>query len=319
MSDDSKASEPKRGKFWSRIAHRLRKPKDATLRESLEGVFESHEAQNPQAGVKDDAKSMMMKLIAFADLRVDDVMVPRADLIAIEDKATMRELLDRLTEANHSRLPVYRETLDDLIGMIHVKDFLRWMKVKGAAPKKKTVKAAALSLSAVDLGQTVKQSNLMRELLFVPPSMPASDLLVKMQSTHIHLAIVVDEYGGTDGLVSFEDLVEEIVGDISDEHDEDDELIKALDGGVYLADARADLEELEEILGVDLLPDEDEEEADTLGGLVFSMLGRVPARGEIVKHSSGIEFEILDADPRRVKRIRIHTRVRPAELSAPAG
>ena len=319
MSDDSRTGEPRRGAFWSRIAQRLRKPKDATLRESLEGVIESHGAQNPLEVIKDEARSMMLNLIAFADLRVDDVMVPRADLIAIEDKATMRELLERFTDANHSRLPVYRETLDDLTGMIHIKDFVRWMTVKGAATKKKSVRAAGLSLSAVDLGLTVKQSNLLRELLFVPPSMPAPDLLVKMQSSHIHMAIVVDEYGGTDGLVSIEDLVEEIVGDISDEHDEDDELVKAIDGGVYLADARADLEELEELLGVDLLPDEDEEEADTLGGLVFSMLGRVPVRGEIVRHSSGIEFEVMDADPRRVKRLRIHTRVKPAEPSAPSG
>jgi CBS domain containing-hemolysin-like protein len=319
MSDDSRSPEAKRGQLWQRIAQLVRGSKDATLRESLEGVIESHGAQNPEEGIKEEAKSMMLNLIAFADLRVDDVMVPRADIIAIEDKAAMRDLLDRFTEANHSRLPVYRETLDDLVGMIHIKDFVRWMTVKGAASKKKTVKAAGLSISAVDLGLTVKQSNLMRELLFVPPSMPAPDLLVKMQSTHIHMAIVVDEYGGTDGLVSIEDLVEEIVGDISDEHDEDDELIKPQENGVYLADARADLEELEELLGVDFIRGEEDDEADTLGGLVFSMLGRVPARGEIVKHGSGIEFEILDSDPRRVKRIRIHTRVKPAETSAPPG
>jgi CBS domain containing-hemolysin-like protein len=246
---------------------------------------------------------------------VDDVMVPRADIVAVDDTATIRELLDRFIDANHSRMPVYRETLDDLTGMIHVKDLMRWMSEKGAKRKRrgKAVKdapAASLSLSSVDLSMEVKQSGLAREVLFVPPSMPASDLLIKMQSTHIHMAIVVDEYGGTDGLVSIEDLVEEIVGDISDEHDAEETLIVDNRDGTFTADARADLEELEAILKTDFLPEERDAETDTLGGLVFSMLGRVPVRGELVRHSSGIEFEVLEADPRRVKKIKIDTRVK---------
>src|SRR5947209_221949 len=139
--------------------------------------------------------------------------------------------------------------------------------------------------------------------------MPASDLLVKMQASHIHMAIVVDEYGGTDGLVSIEDLVEQIVGDIEDEHDiDEDELIRPEADGTYLADGRVGIDELEPLLGVDLLPDEREEDADTLGGLIFSMAGRVPGRGELIPHPSGIEFEIVESDPRRVKRVRIHTK-----------
>jgi len=173
-------------------------------------------------------------------------------------------------------------------------------------------------LSAADLSTTVKQAGLVRELLFVPPSMPAPDLLIKMQATHIHMAIVVDEYGGSDGVVSIEDLVEEIVGDISDEHDEDqDQMIKTTGDGVYVADARIYIDKLEELLGVDFLPEERDEETDTLGGLIFSMLGRVPVRGELIRHDSGIEFEVLESDPRRVKRIRIHTQVKPAAADEP--
>ena len=165
-----------------------------------------------------------------------------------------------------------------------------------------------LSLSASDLKTPVRDLGIMRELLYVPPSMPAADLLVKMQSTHVHMAVVVDEYGGTDGLATIEDLVEEIVGDIADEHDEIDELITRTSDTSWLAEARLEIEDAEEMLGIKLLPSDEEEEADTLGGLIFHMLGRVPVRGELIKHASGVEFEIIAADPRRVRRIAIHTK-----------
>jgi CBS domain containing-hemolysin-like protein len=327
MSDPDPSSTQPRETLWNRIKARLGRNGDSTLRESLEDVIESHGKDNGGETIKAEAKSMMLNLIAFSELRVDDVMVPRADIVAVPETATMRELLDRFTEANHSRLPVYRETLDDTSGMVHIKDVVRWMTVKGSRRKKKTLKddlkAAALSLTAVDLSTPVKQAGVIRELLFVPPSMPASDLLVKMQSTHIHMAIVIDEYGGSDGLVSIEDLVEEIVGDISDEHDiEEAQMIREGENGVYVADARVSIDELEELLGVDFLPDERDQDADTLGGLVFSMMGRVPVRGELIRHESGVEFEVLESDPRRVKRIRIHTRAQPeniGEIPEPSG
>jgi CBS domain containing-hemolysin-like protein len=307
MSNDN-TPEPRREGFVQRLKNRLSKPRDKGLREDLESVIETHEAQNPGEELGVETKSMMRNLIAFSDLRVDDVMVPRADILAIEDSATMRELLLKFNEANHSRLPVYRETLDDVVGMIHVKDFMRWMTVKGAKGKAKA-KLSSISVSATDLSLTVKQTGLYREVLFVPPSMPAADLLLKMQADHMHLAIVIDEYGGSDGLVSIEDLVEEIVGDISDEHDTDEEkLIKRQDENTYVADARVQISEVDKLLGVDLLSDEEEDEADTLGGLIFEMAGRLPTRGEIIKHPSGLEFEILQSDPRRVKRIRIHVK-----------
>ena len=271
-----------------------------------------------------EASSMMRNLLEFVDLRVEDVMVPRAEIVAIEEDASVHELLRRFMEANHSRLPVYRETLDDPVGMVHIKDFLRWLTERTAAKEggKEGGKTgpgvadelgeAAVALPEADLDTTVKQTGILRPLLFVPPSMRAADLLVKMQSIRSHMAIVVDEYGGTDGLVSIEDLVEEIVGDIADEHDEDEaELINRAEEGVYLADARAPIEDVEEVLGLSLLPEEREEDADSLGGLIVSMLGRVPVRGELLRHPAGIELEILEADPRRVRKIRIHTRPKP--------
>jgi CBS domain containing-hemolysin-like protein len=316
MSDPSPS--PKPDSLLARLKGLFSPERDATLRESLEGVIASHGAQNPVAAMRAEARSMMLNLIKFADLRVDDVMVPRADIVAIEASQSIRELLERFIEANHSRMPVYRESLDDLSGMIHIKDLVRWLTEKGnkAARRKKSAKEtaiSALSLNATDLATEVAALGIAREVLFVPPSMPAADLLIKMQSTHIHMAIVVDEYGGTDGLVSIEDLVEQIVGDISDEHDSDEELIVSNGDGTFTASARAGLEELEKLLNVDFLPEERDEETDTLGGLIFSMFGRVPVRGELLRHASGIEFEVLEADPRRVKRVKI----RPPQPNEP--
>ncbi|WP_119388770.1 hemolysin family protein [Taklimakanibacter lacteus] len=317
MSDP--APSPKPDSLLARLKGLFSSERDATLRQSLEGVIASHDAQNPAAMLGAEAKSMMLNLIKFADLRVDDVMVPRADIVAIEASLSTRELLARFIDANHSRMPVYRESLDDLSGMIHIKDLVRWLAQKGAkARRKKGAREAAfagLSLTETDLATEVHALGITREVLFVPPSMPAGDLLIKMQSTHIHMAIVVDEYGGTDGLVSIEDLVEQIVGDISDEHDSDEQLIVSNADGSFTASARADLEELEKLLNVDFLPEERDEETDTLGGLIFSMFGRVPVRGELLRHDSGIEFEVLEADPRRVKRVKI----RAPLPQAPAG
>ncbi|MGE0006954.1 MAG: hemolysin family protein [Parvibaculaceae bacterium] len=316
------APTPKPDSLLARLKGLFSPERDPSLRESLEGVIASHGAQSPVDAMRPEARSMMLNLIKFADLRVDDVMVPRADIVAIEASQSIRELLERFIDANHSRMPVYRESLDDLSGMVHIKDLVRWLAERGnKARRRKSVKdtaLSALSLSTADLATEVGTVGIAREVLFVPPSMPAADLLIKMQSTHIHMAIVVDEYGGTDGLVSIEDLVEEIVGDISDEHDLDEELVVRNGDGTFTASARADLEELEQLLNVDFLPEERDEETDTLGGLIFSMFGRVPVRGELLRHASGIEFEVLEADPRRVKRVKIRPpgHVTPASAAA---
>ena len=281
------------------------------------------DVQSLPAPVRRKTQTMMGRLVAFSRQRLDDVLVPRAEIIAVKADAPVRDLMEVFTRAQHSRLPVFRDTLDDILGMVHIKDLLSLLK-NGAQPQPKktrrgtaagiTTEGSDLLLPADLLDTTVEESGLMRPVLFAPPSMPAADLLLKMQATHLHMAVVVDEYGGTEGLVTIEDLIEQIVGEISDEHDEAEDMIVPVAGG-YVVSARAPLEDLEAILKVDLLPPEQDEEVDTVGGLIFTMLGRVPARGEIIRHDSGVEFEILEADPRRIRRIR----VRPAEpLKGPA-
>jgi CBS domain containing-hemolysin-like protein len=310
MSDTSKPS------LLSKLKRRLG-PKNT----NLEHTLETHAEENGATALDSDARSMMRNVIGFADMRVKDLMVPRANIIAVDEESTMRELLELFISENHSRVPVYKESLDDVSGMIHVRDFLRWITLKGMKKKGKTA-ASALSLPSKELDSSVKQhTSLRHEVLYVPPSMPAPDLLLKMKASHIHLAMVVDEYGGTDGIVSLEDLVEVIIGDISDEHDEDktsDMLVK-VDDQTYVANAQLEISRLDEQLKVDLLPEDKDDDADTLAGLVFEMAGRVPARGEIIRHPAGLEFEIMDADARRIKKVRIHVKrvtAEPAEAAS---
>ncbi|MBX3506644.1 MAG: HlyC/CorC family transporter [Parvibaculum sp.] len=264
---------------------------DSSLRESLEEVIEEHD--DSHRSLTAEERHMLVNILKFGELRVDDVMVPRADVVAVDENATLDEVLRLYRDSAHSRMPVYRETLDDPVGMVHLKDVLAFL-----APPATETAAPRPPFSL----RTIR-----RDVLFVPPSMPAIDLLVKMQATRIHLALVIDEYGGTYGLVSIEDLVEQIVGEIEDEHDVDSgpSLVKRDDGTID-ADARCDIEDLEDMIGVRLVDEENEDDIDTLGGLVFSLLGRVPIRGELVRHPAGLEFEVKDADPRRIKRVRIH-------------
>jgi len=267
-----------------------------------------------------EERSMLRNILRIGDLRIEDVMVPRADIIAIDEDTPLAELLQVFEQAGHSRVPVYNETLDDPLGMVHIKDLMSWITAQstkaGGAGRPKRAPANGNSgaqqpdkfdLKSVDLSKTVSKVGLRREVLFVPPSMAAIDLLLRMQATRIHMALVVDEYGGTDGLVSIEDLVEEIVGDIEDEHDVNGGPLIREDPKLGLvADARATIEQLEDLLGQSLFTSEREDDVDTLGGLVFTLLGRVPVRGEIVPHSDLVEFEVLDADPRRIKKLRVH-------------
>jgi len=217
-------------------------------------------------------------------------MVPRAEIIAVDENIGLAELITLFREAQHSRLPVYRGTLDDPTGLIHVKDMLGLLE---GSPE-----------GAYCLSPRARITSLRRPILFAPPSMRALDLLLKMQATHTHLALVIDEYGGTDGLVSIEDIIEEIVGDIADEHDEDAATLKP-DGDGFIADARMDLDDFKAQTGHDLDVDGSEEDLDSLGGLVTYLLGRLPQRGEIVAHPDGTELLVLEADPRRVRKLRI--------------
>jgi len=260
------------------------------IRESLEEVIEESDRESPALSAQE--RVMLGNLLSFGELKVRDVMVPRAEIVAVDETIGLAELLRLFREAQHSRLPVYAETLDDPTGLIHVKDVLGLLESESDGP--------------YCLPPNAKITSLKRPILFAPPSMRALDLLLKMQATHTHLALVIDEYGGTDGLVSIEDIIEEIVGDIADEHDEDAAVIKP-DGDGFIADARMDLDDFKAQTGHDLMVEDAEEarDIDSLGGLVMSLLGRVPLRGEIVAHPDGTEFQVLEADPRRVRRLRV--------------
>ena len=270
------------------------------LLQRLSNLFQSNEtdetddtADTSQAGRV--PSEMRLRIKEFEAARVEDVMIPRSDIVALDQETPFDEVIDAFSEATHSRLPVYRDSLDDPMGFVHIKDV-----VAALSAQQRGVEDAPRSLSA-----------LRRDLLYVPTSMHLSALLVRMQSTRIHLALVVDEYGGTDGLVSLEDLVEEIVGEIEDEHDEDAPGLSAKGIGVWEADARIEIIDFTETTGIDLALPDYEDEIDTLGGIVFALAGRVPQRGEILRHPNGIDFEVLDADPRRIQRLRLRC---PANL-----
>jgi CBS domain containing-hemolysin-like protein len=266
-------------------------------------LIEDALARSKSDALSGQERTMLRRILRFGTLTVEDVMVPRADIIAVDDTVTVDELMRVFRQAEHSRVPVYRQTLDDPRGMVHIRDLMSWITTEAEAGGN-----GSLDLGKVDLKRTVASINITREILYVPDSMSVLDLLLKMQTTRLHLALVVDEYGGTDGLVSIEDLVEEVVGEIADEHDvEDEPLIRSDPRLGLVADARTPIEDLEKHLALELVSGEQEEDIDTLGGLVFSIAGRIPARGELVRHPSGIEFEVLEADPRRIKKLRIHT------------
>src|SRR5262245_14796420 len=291
-TDAPPASRPLLSDLAARLTSALKGfRRESAIHESLEEVIEESDRETQELSSQE--RLMLANLLRFGEISVADVMVPRADIVAVEEKTSLAELAALFREGQHSRLPVYRETLDDPIGMVHVKDVLALLET-GQDGKMRW--------------PDIKISKLKREVLFVPASMPALDLLMRMQSTRIHLALVIDEYGGTDGLVSIEDLVEEIVGDIEDEHDDEEELELARQSdGSFIADARVSLDDFKERTGFDLASEEIGEDVDTLGGVVVAALGRVPTRGEIVGHG-GFEFEILEADARRVKRLRLRVR-----------
>ncbi|MAI91064.1 MAG: magnesium/cobalt efflux protein [Hyphomonadaceae bacterium TMED5] len=225
-------------------------------------------------------------------------MIPRAEIVAIEEQTTLPELIRFFADTTHSRLPVYRETLDDPIGLVHIKDLVLVLADKSDGEETDEIRPLV---------------GMRRDILYVPPSMRLRDLLVKMQATRIHLALVVDEYGGTDGLVSLEDLVEQIVGEIEDEHDDDDALMTQKAKGIWEVDARAEIPDFEEEAGFDMSLSEYEDEIDTLGGVVFAIAGRVPQRGEIIRHPNGVDMEIIDADTRRIRRLRLRC---PVDVNA---
>lgn len=261
-----------------------------------------------------DERAMLKNILRFRELRVEDVMIPRADIEAVELETTLGELLAVFEQSGHSRMPVYGESLDDPRGMIHIRDVVAHITRLARKKPRRGGKSAAknstdgkpeYNLSNVDLSGNIKDLNLIRSVLFVPPSMLASDLMARMQAVRIQMALVIDEYGGSDGLVSLEDIVETVVGDIEDEHDDEEAMIVKAGDGVFDVNAKAEIEEVAQVLGKTFRPGEHGEDVDTIGGMIFNALGRVPARGEVVQAVSGFEFRVLEADPRRVKRVRI--------------
>jgi CBS domain containing-hemolysin-like protein len=264
----------------------------ATLRESLEEAIEEHEGGAAEAGDLDtQERTMLRNMLELSDRTVGDVAVPRSDIVALEASAGFSEAVRLFREAGHSRLPVYAGSRDDVRGMLHVKDVYAviadWLAAGGTPP----MPEPPLEL-------------LLRQVLFVPPSMPVTDLLADMQRLRTHMAIVVDEYGGTDGLVTIEDIVEEIVGEIDDEHDEaEDAPIRSLPDGSHEVDARLPLEDLEASLGVSLSQDTPGAEVDTLGGLAVLLAGRVPQVNEELQHPSGWRLRVLVSDGRRIDRL----------------
>ena len=266
-----------------RLAHRLlrrRDPEDA-IRDAIEELIE--EQPTAEGGISADERMMLHNTLALRDLTVADVMVPRVDIVAIPADTPLDTLVAVMGKEAHSRLPVYSGTLDEVTGMVHIKDvFPYW----GSAKR-------------------FNLSDIVRRVLFVAPTMPVLEMLLEMRRTRIHMAIVVDEFGGTDGLLTIEDLVEEIVGEIDDEHDIEETvpLVVRKDGSVD-ARARATIEEFEQRFG-NVFQEDERDDIDTLGGLVFSLAGRIPERGELIRHPSGVEFEVLDVDPRRIRRLRI--------------
>lgn len=263
----------------------FRRNGDNTMREAIEELIE--ERVGDETPVETEERTLLANILSLRDRTISDVMVPRADIVAMDIDASIDDLTKLINQEGHSRIPVYQGTLDDAVGMVHIKDVL------------------AARNSDQDKNKPLNLKKIIREVIFVAPSMHVLELLLEMRVKRIHMALVVDEYGGVDGLVSIEDLVEEIVGEIEDEHDQDEEPELNLQAdGSLVADARVLIEIFEEVAG-HILSEEEREEIDTLGGLVFSLTGRVPIRGELVNHPSGMEIEVLEADPRRIKKLRV--------------
>jgi CBS domain containing-hemolysin-like protein len=280
-----------------------------SIRADLEVVLEA--GAPGETGFSPEERAMLRNILRLRERRVEDVMVPRADIVAVQKSIGLGELIKIFEGAGHSRLVVYDDTLDDAVGMVHIRDLIgfmagRAMPSEANGHKRRKTLPAGLDLKSIDLVMPLSSTGIIRKILFVPPSMPAIDLLAKMQATRIHLALVIDEYGGTDGLVSMEDIVEQIVGEIEDEHDEDTTpAVMRQPDGSFLADARAKLEDVTATLGTEFDVGQAANDVDTLGGYLVTQVGRVPVRGELVPGPAGFEIEVLDADPRRVKRVKI--------------
>ena len=312
--NDPKSQETRSG-LMSRILDVLSFRSAPSIREDIEDALAESDTG---AELSPRERDMLKNVLGLRAKRVQDVMVPRADIVAVQIDISLGDLLRVFRTASHSRLPVYDDTLDDPRGMIHLRDFVDFISERAeqdAGARRRKLSGEKLDLARLDLSMPLSAAKILRPVLFAPPSMQALDLLAKMQSTRTHMALVIDEYGGTDGLVSIEDLVEIVVGEIEDEHDlEEAATIVSGSDGSMIVDGRADLADVSKALGVDFTRDDEIEEIETIAGYVGFLAGRVPIRGEIITGFEDFEFEVLDADPRRVKRLRIMRRVQEDDM-----
>jgi CBS domain containing-hemolysin-like protein len=283
-----------------------------SLRDDLEVALES-EASGETADFSASERTILQNVLQLGEKRVEDVMVPRADIEAIDIGASLGEMIGRFRQVGHSRIPVYDGNIDNITGFIHVKDALRRITATVTDPDKET----PVRLVTRALRSKLGKLDIVRSVLFVPPLMPVGDLLQQMQLKRVHMAIVIDEYGGTDGVVTIEDLLEAVVGEIEDEHDtEDGPLIRKINSNIFIASARAELSEVQAVIGPDFEPGEHGEDVETLGGLVFALAGRVPQKGETVPGNKTFEFEVMQADPHQLRRIKIK-RIKQRKAPAP--
>lgn len=267
-------------KYCRNLLCKLHLRKDSSLEESVAELIEEHDADG--IPIHPEERTILTNMIGFKQLRVADVMIPRSDIVAISDDISLDDLRKIILDKEHTRMPVYYETLDNIKGFVHTKDLIQFL--------------------GADVPFILKQ--ILRDIPVVPTSMLVIDLLMKMRASRVHIALVVDEHGGTDGLVTIEDLVEEIVGEIEDEHDiQNEPVLRQVTEGIWEVNARLPIEKFEREVGAVLASAEDREDYDTMGGLIFSMTGRIPATGEVIDHEAGLQFKILEADPRRIKRI----------------
>lgn len=321
--------------FFQRLAYAFRPDANASIRANLEIALESE--QHIDETISAGERAMLGNILRLREVRVADVMIPRAEIEAVDLSTSLAELLKLFQSSGHSRMPVYVETLDDPRGMVHIRDVVSHL-VTGAAKKRRRSRnadaslaetlasatrspkalPAGLNLANVDLSKTVEEAKISRPVLFVPPSMLATDLMTRMQTTRTQMALVIDEYGGTDGLVSLEDIIEMVFGDIEDEHDVDGMVIEERADGTLRMDARVELSEIAKRMPEGFIEKTQaiDDEVDSIGGLVFSMLGRVPLRGEVVHGLAGLEIEVCEADPRRIRSVIIKQVKAPARLRA---
>lgn len=301
----STASAASRGlSIWNRIKAVLAL-RTVSIRDDLQVALKADAENGEQsADFSESERTILQNVLKLGDTSVSDVMVERSDIRGIDVDCTLGQLVARFREVGHSRLPVYDDDLDNILGFIHVKDALE--RITTAVAVEDPEKQSPVKLVSTGLKQKIGKLDILREAVFVPPSMPVGDLLQSMRASRVHMAIVVDEYGGTDGLVTIEDLLEAVVGEIEDEHDDLEQAkIKKVGNDTYLADARAELDEVRQVIGPDFDPGQFAEEVDTVGGLVFDLAGRVPRKGEIIREMTGFDFEIIASDSRRVRKLRI--------------